>query len=66
MLVKLRFWIEQVPWYLYALFILYFVYQIYTNPENITLVLINVIGAACFAYVTNHNLNLQQLSGRDK
>ena len=66
MLVKLKLLIEQIPWYICAFIILYFVYQIYVNAENFALVLINVIGAACFAYITSHNLNVQQLSGRDK
>lgn len=66
MLEKLKYWVEQIPWYVCALIILYFVYQIYINAENVLLVLVNVIGAACFAYVTGHNLITQQLHERDK
>lgn len=66
MIVKLKYWIEQIPWYVCALVILYFVYQIYINAENVLLVLVNVIGAACFAYIASHNLIAQQVSERDK
>jgi len=66
MIEKLKYWIEQIPWYVCAIIILYFVYQIYINAENVALVLTNVIGAACFAYITNHNLNARQLHGRNK
>ena len=66
MLVKLKFWIERIPWYVCALIILYFVYQIYINAENVLLVLGNVVGAACFAYLTSHNIIAQQTFKRNK
>ena len=66
MLIKLKLLIEQIPWYICGLIVLYFVYQIYINAESILLVLINVVGAACFAYVAGHNITIQPTSGDDE
>jgi hypothetical protein len=63
---KLKPWIERIPWYLFAFVIPYFLFQIYLNAENLVLVAINVVGAACFAYVTAHNLMHQHSTNNNK
>jgi hypothetical protein len=56
---KLQFWIEKVPWYIFAAITLLFVYKLYLNVDSFPLVIVNLVGISCFTYLAAHNSILQ-------
>lgn len=56
---KVQSVIERIPWYIFAALIVVSFLNILMNNDKIEVVLANLIGAICMAYVTLHNWKLK-------
>ena len=61
-LEKVQYWIERVPWYIFAIVTFFFLYKLYLNADRLALVMINVTGIACFTYLATRNSLIQPAS----
>ncbi len=52
---KTQAFIESIPWYIYAVFMILGLYNIFQYSENSLAVIGNVIAIACMIYVVFHN-----------
>ena len=62
-IARIQALIERVPWYLFGALVIFCVVNIYLNVENSRIVIFNVIGSACLAYVAFNNWERQNGNG---